>query len=374
MPLKFPYGDHIDPADVNSLKVPAIPASKAASPPIQGDSLARNGRPPLVHLVNSLNEAVNQATLYRTKQVFSCVDRLRLALGVVGSSERTRWRFAFHSGPYAHAALALVNMLPTSLSSGFSANSQGKLYIYSDASESTLVGSATFTYGVHPTGSTSIGFQHMKQLMQHIDISPDTDYYGVFTDVNYGRLQSACVAELASLTENSAGGYLAQNVTGQSPVVDLYRQYQATSLYSLWRRGGAQILNWTLDDQGGGLNGPISTTSSTPTNILDGTSTSVSTATPGWTIDMSGRARLSQSGVPCVMKVFGSASDNEGNVYLVDSDGDTIATVNFPGGGPNWESASFTMPDALDKYDIHFAADSGGTLSLYAVSIYQYEE
>lgn len=368
-------GDRIAVGSVGDRQVVAQPASKAASPPIQIDRWFRNGLQPDVGALNAMNEAGNQAALFRSKQVFYAYTRLHNSLYPPSTATLARWRFAFHTGPYTHALFAVVAMLPDDVYSATTVNGQCKLEIYSDASESTLVASQTFTYGLNPhdTLSTAAGFQDIKPLMNFVDgLTADTDYYGKWSSIDVGGLQSACVFDLQSMTENFSG-YLPQNITTHTAVLDVYRQNLATLAKNLWKRGGAQVLNWTADDQ----TAPKTTASATLTNLIDSSLTGAPTsATPGYTLCMAGKARVSQTtGVPCIMKVFAKISAGTGGtVYLKDSSNNTIAScTNFTTTAGWVSSGAFNLPATTAKYDLQYAVGGGATLSVYAVSIYEYE-
>jgi hypothetical protein len=381
MPTKRFYGGVLGDNAVGDRQVPQMPASKTAAAPLQADRWARNGLHPDAALINGMNEACNAAVLFRSRQIFCSYARINAALGTVSSADRDRWRFAFHTGPYCHALFAIVSMIPTdggpTLASQPTSN---KLIVYSDTAEAVTVVTQTFTYGSHPHGGTgSDTVTDIRVAMNFIEgVSPDTDYYAKFVDVNYGRIQSATVFELQSLTEES-DGYASQNNTAMSPIVSAYRQTLAPRIRNLWRRGSAQVLNWTADDPTGGIHAPPSIISATATNIIDGTSTTVSASTPGYTLVMNNKDRLSQSsGIPCVMKAYGkmSAGSTAGVLQLKDSTGAVIASI---GSGAftsvaGWHSsAAFNLPATTAKYDIHFKSDGAATFTLYAVSIYQYE-
>jgi hypothetical protein len=372
------YGGRLPPGSVGDRQVPAIPASKSASPPIQTDRWFRNGKNPDATALSLLNESANQAGLFRSKCVFSSMGRAFLSLPTTGTADRGRFRFAFHTGPLTHSLMAVVIMMPTDLDiapyEGY--NTQSRLDIFTGTTESVVAGSATFTYGVHPTGTNAtVGFQHLKVLTQYIAIDPDTDYTGLFSNVLVGRIVGATVFELPSMTENF-DGYLNQALTAQTPIVDLDRANIAELIRSLWRRAGCHYLNWTLDDQ----DAPLTTITTPPVNVIDTSITAVSASSPGYTLVADNRARLSQSaGVPCVMKAFGhmdSGPANGGDVYIKDSAGATVASITsgWTGTTPTWASTSFNLPATTDKYDLQFSTTIGsGEFSLYAISIYHYE-
>jgi hypothetical protein len=380
MPQKKIYGDAAP--SPGALQVPSLPTTKAASPPIQTDRFFRNGKHPDASAFNQMNEQMNQAMCFRTKEAFSIIGDLGSAPGIQASSTsgtRPRWRGAFHTGPYSHALLAAVVMFPPS--SNFGNDTYATLKIYTGADETGLVSTTEFHYGPGPSNAAVGGWQYHKPIIKMLDgLNADTDYYLVFSDENFGLLQSACLADLQSMTENY-NGYLPVNFTEQSQVLDGYRQNLVTPIPSLCKRGAAKVLGWTTNIQ----SSPQANATSTFRNVLDATSTTPSASTPGWTLDMRYKKRLSQTTVPCVLKVCGSwlngGSASGGEVQLVDSSNTVIATV---GGGtgwnsttPKWLSVNVNMPALLDKYDLQFRISgpgvATGTVSLYAAVLYEYE-
>jgi hypothetical protein len=364
-----------------SRQVVALPASRKAQPPIQINRWARNPKHPNADLENQKQEALNQIGMFRTKQVFCGMGNIT-TFGGVNATAWPRWRFAFHTGPLSHALFVRsVQGIPLSVT-----NAYIQFDLYSDAAETVLVSSTTFNYGPNTNNAGGqLGWQNMRVLDQYIDVVPDTDYYVVVRNAGSARNLSMAVVELASMTENNAG-YLAQNITAQGSILDVYREKQAGLIKSLWKRGGSQVLNWTTEP--GNLfpagSGPAPnfdwkvTSSTTPKNILDLTTTSApSASTPGWTIDMTGKARLMQTtGVPCVIKAFGKFGSGTGGVVtLRDSSNTVLVTLNGAWGTTaSWKSTTFNLPASAGKYDIYFNSSTAGTdFSLWAVSIFEYE-
>lgn len=370
MPVFKVTGDHLPDGSVGEAKVPSNPASRLEQPPIGPDRWFRNGKCPDANAIGMMNALANGVSLFRGK----CPIATYLNLIKTPSSQlasRVRHRLAWRSGPYTHALVAVVTLYPPNL--GFDQDSYAKLSVYSDVTESTLVTSQEFHYGVSPKGSTAaVGWGYMKTVIQMVDgISPSTNYYGKFSDENYGRIQSVLVFELSSLTENN-DGYLPQNITMRTPLTDSLRGNLASVANTVWREGGAHVLYWDCANH----SSPITSTSITATNVVDLSSTAISAATPGYTLNMTGKARLSQtSGVPCVMKVFGkqSTATTGGNVYLKSSAG-TIASITngWTSTTPTWVSTTFNLPATVDKYDLQFSKTGGaGDFTLYSVSVYE---
>jgi hypothetical protein len=378
MPQLNQYGISIDAGDVGDRQTPSAPLNSVAMAPIQIRKWIRNGKAPNVELANRLNESANYSTLYRTKEVFSAC-----MTPTVGSlTATTKWRFACHTGPYAHGLLGIAAMLNPYLSSATQA--KATLKIYSDVTETTLVGSADFYYGAG-TNSGGFGWRQAKYPMQWIDgLSPDTDYYGRWDLSGSPNLLAASVWEMGSMTENF-NGYLTQSLTMHSPILSIDRSNVHTVLKNLWKRGGAKVLNYVVQPGTSTFGvdsteaGSISNTtvSTTYTNMLDRSSTAVSSSSPGWTIDLRYKDRVSQtSGVPCVLKVFGRATAPfSGSVILVNSAGTTIATATTSSTTNTWfSSGQFNMPAVLDKYDLMFKTTSGASrFYVYSASVFEYE-
>jgi hypothetical protein len=381
--MKPRSGNRLDVSSAGSRQVVANPASRKAQPPIQVRRWVRNDKHPDADLENQKQEHINQCAMLRTKQIFIGMGNVTTGPGV-NKAGWPRWRFAFHTGPLAHALyVRSVQGIPFDISP----NAYIQMDLYSDATESTLVSSTQFHYGGDAlNGGGSLGWQNMRVIDKYVDVVADTSYYAVIRNVNSARNLSCAVIELASMTQNNSG-YLAQNLVAQGNILDVYREKQANLIKSLWKRGGSQVLNWTTEP--GNLfpsgSGPAPnwdykfTSSATATNILDLTSTTISAATPGWTIDMTGKARLMQPlGAPCLMKVFAYCDVGAtGIVELKDSAGNVVASVAVTATTPQWTaSAAFNWPASSAKYDIHYRRTSGaGALGMYlwAVSVYEYE-
>lgn len=371
-PIKKLYGINVDPALIGSRQVPQNPASKAAAPPLQVWRYARNGRPVDVDLINKLLEAGNQAVLYRTKEVFHSSARIGAdhAPASAGAGDRGRWMFHFHTGLYTHSLMAVLVMTPQS--SGYTSNSAARIDIHNTSG--VVVASSTFNYGANPGGTTTVdNIQFARVYQQYVDgVSPDTDYYGTVYDVDNGRTVSCSVFELQSMTENFSG-YLPQNLNADSSILDVYREKLATLTYNLWRRGAATVFNWTVD----AIASPRTTTGTTPVNLIDGTSTTYGAAIPGFTLDMTGKARLSQTtGVPVRMAVYMDSPVASGTVVnLRDSAGTSVMQVTYGGAGSavGWYTTTGVLPASSAKYYLTFNSSGATTASVIAVSLIEYE-
>jgi hypothetical protein len=372
-PPRHLYGETLATADV--VKVVANPTTKQAVPPIEVDRWFRNNQQPNATAQNLMNQSANAAALYRSKEVFSGCDTIHgfQDLNSGGAGDRGRWKFAFHSGPFSHALYCVVVMrAPTA---GATGNTYARLDIATNAAGTPVVATQSFVYGNEPTNGTgSINAWPMYKVIKNfIDgITPDTDYYGSFVDVDNGRILAASIFDLQSFTEHN-DGYLSQSISTQSPILTADRQNVVDVANALWRRGAAHVLNWSVRD----ATAPISVNYTTDTNLIDNTSTAISAATPGYTLDMRNKDRLTQSsGVPVVMKAFIKAGAAQTiSVKLKDSGGATIATCSTTSTTAGWvSSGAFNLPATVAKYDLMASVNvTPPTGEVHAVSIYEYE-
>lgn len=167
MPRLKITGDALGPGAVGPRNSAANTVARPASAPIELNRWFRNGRHPTADALNMMCEAGNTAGLYRSKEVFrSCGTTLSTPNSTAGT--RKRFRFAFHSGPYAHAVMAMAVMAPPT--SGWANDTYGKLTLYTDVTETTSIGSVEFHYGPGQNGTTTAsGWAYLKPVMMFLD-------------------------------------------------------------------------------------------------------------------------------------------------------------------------------------------------------------
>ncbi len=370
-PGKKIFGTDADPALINSRLVARNPVGRAASAPIEVHRHARNGKAPDAWLINQFCESANQAVLFRTKEVFrgaSGIGQSALALPLSAAGSRPRWRFSFHTGPYTKRLNVVLVMHPQD--SGFTSNAYTTVDILTTAG--ATASTASFYHGVSPTGSTAaFGFAYMKVGQQFMEgLTPDTDYTGVVTDVDYGRVVSCSIYELASLSENFTG-YMPQNITGESAILDVYRENLSTITYNLWRRGAATVFNWTCDPQ----SSPSTSTSATPTNLLNAFHTTYGATVPGYDFVMTGKERRSKvgTGVPVRFCAYMDVpAANTGVVNLRNSAGASVIQISQAGAFTGWVQTTGVISSGK-HYITHHRSAGAGTVSTYACGAYEYE-
>ncbi len=325
----------------------------------------RNGKVPDAQFQSEITELTNQAAAFRGKEIFRNAGSIAAIPSSFGVGERKRHRFAFHSGPYCDKVIALIVFAPTD--HGTQTNAYGQLLITTTAG--VTVGAAKRYSPLYIPAGILDSPGNFTNGFASVDVSPDTDYYGYISDFDQARILSVVVYE-QNLAPDTSNGYLTPSVAGNGPIYSSERADIVANAVTLWKRAGSQLLNWCTEDDGFAR----STASGTNKNIVDDTSTLISASTPGFTLDLTGKASLTSAGVACKIAVYGirTGSAAQQGVIVKDSAGAPIVILNSAPAAAGWFVGTLTLPATKAKYDLHYYATSG-TLAVYAVSIWEYE-
>lgn len=220
--------------------------------PFQIAQNIRNGKAPTADIQNQLATAIGHAAYVDSKCIYHSPGELVGTGGtslVLGSlATRYRWRFAFHTGPYAWYLTARFEIAPQD--NGTPTDPYCKLEIYDTSN--TLVGtcnvhggSSAGTYAdvpINMTGGAALVL-NPSDLTAIANLSPDTEYTGVFADVGYARLQSAAVWEV-SLNPDTDNGYAPNNLGSGGPIYSSHRNDVAAMARLLHKRSGTPVFHW----------------------------------------------------------------------------------------------------------------------------------
>ena len=333
--------------------------------PLEIGRYARNDRLVLASFQKRLAELAGSAAETRSKVIFRSTGSMVIPDSAALGVERTRGRFAWHSGPYA--SLLSVRFVMAQQNNGTATAPYGRLKV--TRTDASVLGYAFGRFGA-ATGATDVpgrfGVRTTTLVASTTDttivfLDPDTDYFAEITEHDYARVQSVVVREI-SLSPDTDNGYTPIPSPG-APIYDIDRQRPLAMARNLYRAGGAHLWNWHADTD---ALAPVFSTA-TYTNIIDGTST-VTAFAPGANLDLRSRARLKDAGtVPIVMKVY--ANGTNGVVRLVHQDDGTMMSV-VVNAGAGWYVIQGTLTNTIAKYVLHAAALTG-TMTVYAVSIWQ---
>lgn len=329
--------------------------------PIRGYRYVRNGLYPDAAFQNILADRANFAAAYRNRCVFTHGTPIADLPSHPAPSTVTRWRFSFHSS--AHAKYLYVHFLVATIDKDPNGSCSVKLTLRQ--ADGTTVGRAEHHYGsITALPETPAFFSTATVPLNDngtiVEIPADEPLFGTFEDINGARLVGVAVWEVNAhpgLPEN-------HGVTG--PIHDEDRADIATVVRGLWTTQAAPLICWTseTDDDAPAVEDAA-------VNVIDG-SASFATSSAGYTLDLRNRRRVSSSTVPCVMYVYASAENVDGEVAIINSSGD-VATVEISAGSAAWYSTTVHMPASLAKYDIQVRGSLGNPVTVYAVSLYQHE-
>ena len=338
-----------------------------ARPPIDAMRFARNNYFPEAGYITRLQEETNQIVGYRVKS-WSFAGPCG-SIPATDPAQRTRWRCFLHTS--SHHSYMWVRFVVAS--SGVTTNP----FVRADfvRSGGSSDGSADFYFGNNSAAVNDtpayfgIGNVTTDGSGTLAELVADTDYELTLSDIQGARLVAACVYEIAK-TPDTSNGYIEAGLQAGSPIYDAHRAAVVPALRTAWKRNGAPLITWSSNTDAAA---PTNATA-TDKNIIDA-NTTVSSATPGFTLDLTHRStvRRASSGVPCVMRVYGLKSVNNGLVKLKDSGGTTLATATVTSTTGSWvSSGAFYLPATQAKYDITHS-NSSGSVTTYAVSVMQYE-
>lgn len=309
-------------------------------------------------LQSGLVKRLNQTLRWRTKEIFRYVGQVNSIATSAGASERFRWRHAAHTGTYTDKLGVYFLMAPQRVGSG------------DPYSQFKINGGGSLTHHYGNTGGSPPDFPlYFGHSYQEIDVAADTDYEFTWSDFADGRLISGLVFEISSAPTVS-GPYINRNVAVLSPIQDGEREDPMDAATDAWKRNGAHCFNFTTD-----IDADARTrTSTTDINLVDNSSTTISAATPGFTLDMRYKDRRGGGAeVPIVFKAYGkTAGGGTGHVYLKDSAGNVKATLNINSATDAWYSTTAVV-DALEgKIDVHYDGDGVNLTTVRACSVYEY--
>lgn len=335
---------------------------------IQPAKFTRNGRPVSTSVETFARRLANQIRAFEGKELFSAFGKTPPIDSYTGGTSRVRWRFRQKTSPHVTRICIVMRM---ALQNG----NLGGSPVPEDASvrfellnaANAVIGTFEHHYGGTLTTLKADDTPDTWALVTgYIDVTAGTEVHGRFTEYKTGRLISALVYEVGP-DHDTDNGYLFPNVTQGAEVYADDRERLTEIVNDTWIGGAAVVENINCKDDGGAF----SLLGSTPMNVIDSSSTTVSAATPGFYFDGTGKALDGAAGVMVQMWVYASTTD-EAYVELKNSAGAVVGNVTFTGGTAGWHSSGpFALPASAAKYDVHAYSTSSETINLYAVSLYE---
>lgn len=283
------------------------------------------------------------------------------------SSTRARWLVSNQIGPFADTIVARVVMAAPTASSASPPGAELLVNIGTDTGSGYQASAVGYAYCGPYTGTTpsDVPSEFVVGTIA-VDVSGyrGSEFICWLYDLNAGRMLSATVYEISS-PGYVTDGYVPANYALGTPIYDVDRSKISEVASAIWKRGRAPFFTWS-DARSG-----RTTNSITYLNLLDNSSTAVSSTSPGPTIDARyfGRAS-SNSTVPCRLDVYAVIGTGTGTVALMDQTGSALATVSATTSASKF-STTFNLPTTLQKVDVMYKTDSHN-MTVYMVSLYPY--
>ena len=243
------------------------------------------------------------------------------------------------------------------LARGTAANQYGNWSITNVDTASTTAGETIRTAG---SASASSRLDDFSFYTTRFAVSEETTYSGVYYPYSQVPVMAA-VYEIAPRTYDTEDAtYMRESFAEGAPIWDTHRQAAYDTAFDLWKHNGAHMIAWCAENDG-----VATAIGGTETNVIDLTSTTVSSSTPGWTIDLTYRNTLNRTTVPCIFAAYVDTVGGGAAVKLKNSGG-TLATLSSLSAG--WNTVAVNLSTSTGKVDVH-----GNNCEVYAVSLFQWE-
>jgi hypothetical protein len=282
------------------------------------------------------------------------------------------WPFYFRTGENTIGIRFMVGVCDT----GFASAANPRLEIAVNlASDGSAVSSGTVSFNGRGSLGSTFQIANRMSLTKIVlgSLSPNTAYYVNLSAIDGARPVYLTVFEVSELhADDSVTGVVdpSKFIEG-GPIYDEHVQDLLDAGDKHWRHSGCHYLTWNPSNWN-----DLSVTATTYTNVLDGSSTTVTAATPGFTLasQYHGASHTPSAGHGVVIAVKAERTVGSGTLDVKFDDGtNTIALTGITTAGVGeWYTGTGSMPSQIAKWDI-LAKVSAGTFKLKAVCLYAYE-
>jgi hypothetical protein len=283
-----------------------------------------------------------------------------------GAGPTARLRFAGHTDPFAselrvRVGIAQANYTPPEFPTGHPTDCRVAVEVVGSSS-----GTNTYYYSVGVSGGGALGDVPDQWVWPTLrcPVDPAEDIDVTISVEDECRLITASAWCHGNQSDTPYKLDFVTAVRG-GPILDLSREQIAGGLSGKWSRGGSALITWN------GADGAIKLAPSTTyTNAINLSSTTVTSATPGWTIDGTRRNTVAQAEVPVILRCY--VSSDGGKVRLASSVGMLLELTGINSVG--WYEVAGTIPAASTKMDLQIARVGAAiSMGIYAASLYEYQ-
>lgn len=327
--------------------------------PVHSHRFCDNGAIPHFQFYQRLATDAGRVAWQRGK-VWRSPGRVSTIVAAGGAGQRNRWFGYIHTPP-------LCTQLGVYLIAARAQTSGGLTDPYVKLGVSGGVGSVEYHYGntLAVPADVPSEWGHAYRVL---DCAPDTGYELEFSDHDNGRLVSGTVWTIGA-PPDTANGYIDPGYAVGENIYDVDQQALAQLTTAQFNRAGATAWSWSADTAAGAR----TRTSATDINLIDNTSTAVTAATPGATLDLRNRNSSSVTTVACVLRARARVAGGAGgHIYLKNSAGTVLATLTITSTVAGWTSTTVNLPNTEAKYDLHFDGDGTNLITVDAVVLHEH--
>lgn len=348
-------------------RVTTLPLASTGTHPHE---FARNAVRPSGADVRGAAEYLNFLQGHMLKRLFS--KSITVSESLAGHTTATpTWRFRCHTSPngtVVHARVVLYPAAPGSVGPAFT-------WTATNVGTGLTVTGSGFAYpgtegGVEISAASDPAPGDMIAVTREFALSGDTTYEWVLNVSNGARVIAATLFEVPRPSLNTASndcvdlGAFAQNL----PITDAALGDMMLCLQSAYKRLGAHYVGWSMN-----ATTPVTVTSATVQNILDTSVTTGSDNSPGFPVSTGYRGTHDSTNVPVVFAAYMKTSAGTATLTAKDQANTTLGTISTASTTEGWVTGTMNLTaDTTRKIDIMASATGGGTVSVYAVSIYDY--
>jgi hypothetical protein len=335
--------------------------------------LAPNGATPRSGYLRRAADAMNTIATYGKKLLVARSQNIQSLAGG-GATTVSPWPFYFHAGENTVGLRFHLSIVDTDY--GSATDPIVTLTVKLAADGSTVVSEVVHQNARRaPASIAQIPNRLTKHSADLVGLDPDTDYYVEIACDDGARLMGMTCYELADhhADDTVAGVVDPTKFLADGPIYDEHVEDLLGAGRDHWKHSGCHYLSWAPDYA---TTESISATSYT--NVLDGSSTSVSGATPGMVIasQYHGSITTPAAGPAVKIAVKATRTAGAGSLSVQLNDGThTIALTGITTGGVGgWYVGTGNIPSQVAKWDLQAKVSAGGTtFDLEAVCVFAYE-
>lgn len=348
----------------------AILVSKVLPAVIHSGRYVRNGMVPSADLYGKVTGALNHANLYRRKLFGSYNGRryqqtFPIFSVTAAGGPTVKWRFRNVTGHSCRALRFVVKMALSNTTSPAPTAIDSRIRFGVTPAGGAEVFTGYLHYGSTATTATDVPSE-IGKLSTSIDVDPATHYEIRLLAYDEARVVSVMIYELGEDPDTATAHYTPPGHPVSANILDTHRADLLPAWTAMMEANGNGGTSWSADATA------VTRTSATYVNVMDSSSTAHSAASPGVTVDFTGRNYYSASTVPCTFAVYASGTGASGTAKakLINAGGDVVAITTITTAA--WYSTTVNLATAEQKLDLMIASGGGAdTISIYAMALYE---